>query len=320
MNPLAVFAPLLRTLTGRRAAARSTARTLTLTREGSDLLVQLGLPRSTFEDLVASGSLHPHFRYRHFTKPKKDGGTRDIFEPDVQLKRIQCAIIARYFTDEQPHPASLAYRKKKSIADHVWPHTGAEWLLIADIEDFFPATHAGRVEAWWRERVDDGLARLLTLLTTYRCGLPQGAPTSPALSNFLNRELDERLVFRANLAGACYTRYCDDMVFSWRQGTEPPSDFGNAVRAVLHEFGYVPHPKKGWRLQHRREEPEITGVILTRHGRVRMPDRVRRAMRALRHGDSPQDVERLAGYLGYEAMVCRPGRRKYRPSLLHRQV
>ena len=52
----------------------------------------------------------------------------------------------------------------KSIADHVWPHAGAECLITADVQDFFPSTSAGRVEDWWRERVDDNSARLLTLL------------------------------------------------------------------------------------------------------------------------------------------------------------
>ena len=70
------------------------------------------------------------------------------------------------------------------------------------------------------------------------------------------------------------------MVFSWRRGAGPPSDFENSVRASLHEFGYILHPKKGWQVRLRRDEPEITGVILTRHGRVRLPDRLRRAMRA----------------------------------------
>jgi RNA-directed DNA polymerase len=149
----------------------------------------------------------------------------------------------------------------------------------------------------------------LTLLTTYRGGLPQGAPTSPGLSNFLNRELDERLARRADAAGACYTRYCDDMVFSWRQPPGPPSDFENAVRAVLHEFGYILHLKKGWMLHHRRDEPEITGVILTRNGRVRLPDHLLRAIRTLSRSDNPRDADRLAGYQGYQAMVHKRPRR-----------
>lgn len=306
MTPFAVLAPLWRALTGGRYPFRNYRRaseTLRFGREWEQLAAQFNLPATVFRDVFASGSLHPHFRYRHFKKPKKDGGRREIVEPDRTLKRIQREVVARYLDREQPHAAAVAYRKKKSIADHVWPHASAELLITADVEDFFPATAAARVEAWWRERVADNLARLLTLLTTYRGGLPQGAPTSPGLSNLINRELDERLHGRATAAGARYTRYCDDMLFSWRRGSGPPSDFENSVRATLHEFGYVLHPKKGWQVHLRREEPEITGVILTRHGRIRLPDHLQRVMRALKGSSDPRDAERLAGYRGYEAML-----------------
>jgi hypothetical protein len=247
--------------------------------------------------------LHPHFHYRHFTKPKKDGGVRVIVEPDSKLKRIQHEIITRYFGAEQPHPAAFAYRKEKSIAHHVWPHSGAELLITADIQDFFPCTRTGRIEDWWRERLPDRLARVLTLLTAYRGGLPQGAPTSPGLSNFLNRNLDDRLTRWASDAEARYTRYCDDMVFSWRREPALSATFANGVQAVLHEFGYILHPKKGWRMYHRGDEPEITGLILTRHGGVRLPDRLRRVMSTLTRSKDPHDANRLAGYKGYEAMV-----------------
>jgi hypothetical protein len=311
MTPLAVFAPLLRALTGGRYAphARTPITTLLPDPEWAELLAQLGLPPGVFHDVVAAGSLHPHFHYRHFTKPKKGGGRREIAEPDARLKHIQREIIARHFFAERPHPAAVAYRKKRSIAHHVWPHAGAELVVTADVEDFFPATSAARVEDWWRERVGDDPARLLTLLTTDRGGLPQGAPTSPGLSNFVNSELDERLARRAATAGACYTRYCDDMVFSWRRGPYPPADFETGVRAALHEFDYALHPKKGWRVYRGRDEPEVTGVVLTRRGGVRLPDAMRRTMRGLWLSTDPHDAERLAGYRGYRAMVrTRPRR------------
>jgi hypothetical protein len=307
-----VFGPLLHALTGGRYPARArTGRPAAhpFGREWDDLLARLQLPASAFVEVVAAGSLHPHFHYRHFTKPKKDGTRREIVEPDARLKQVQRMIAARFFAAEQPHPAAVAYRRKRSVADHVWSHAGAELLITADVEDFFPATHAGRVEDWWRERVPDGLARLLTLLTTYRGGLPQGAPTSPALSNLVNRKLDEQLANRASAAGARYTRYCDDMVFSWRWGGGPPSEFENGVRVALHAFGYRLHPKKGWRLYQRRDEPVVTGVILTRHGGVRLPDCLRQVMRTLGRSDDRRAAARLHGYRGYEAMVRKRPRR-----------
>jgi RNA-directed DNA polymerase len=312
MTLRAVFAPLLRALAGGRSPAPGPpdkGDAILSGNEWPDLLAELGLPPNAFREVLAAGSLHTHFHYRRFTRPKKDGGKREIAEPDCKLKRIQQAIIARWFAVEEPHPAAVAYRRKKSIADHVWPHAGAEVLVTADVQDFFPSTSAGRVEDWWRERVGDNAARLLALLTTDRGGLPQGAPTSPGLSNLVNRELDQRLFWRAAAAGARYTRYCDDMVFSWRWGAGPPSDFESGVRATLHEFGYRLHPTKGWRIHHRRDEPEIAGVILDRHGDVRLPDALRQAMRRLAGSRDPHELQRLAGYRGYEAMVRKRPRR-----------
>src|SRR5262249_29363620 len=151
---------------------------------------------------------------------------------------------------------------------------------------FFPSTQAERIEEWWRERADDDAARLLTLVTTLYGGLPQGAPTSPGLSNFVNRELDERVAVRAAAAGARYTPYCDGLAFSWPVGGGLPSGFERNVRAALHEFGYALHPEKGWRVYERRDEAEVTGVVLTRHGGVRLPDRLRQVMQDLsRSGD-----------------------------------
>jgi hypothetical protein len=300
MNAWSVFAPLWHALTTPRTSAFS------FEDDWAGLLVRVGLAPSVFRDVVETNSLHPHFHYRHFSKRKKDGRLREIAEPDVQLKRIQHEIITRYFNAEQPHAAALAYRVGKSIADHAWTHAGAELLVSADIQDFFPSTRQARIEDWWRQRVDDDTARLLTRLTTYRGALPQGAPTSPALSNFVNHGLDERLTRRAQATGARYSRYCDDLAFSWPRGVSMPSDFDRGVRAVLHEFGYTLHPEKGWCVHSLSDEPEITGVILTRHGGVRLPDRLRQVMRVLARSDKPRDAERLQGYRNYRTMVTRP--------------
>jgi hypothetical protein len=83
------------------------------------------------------------------------------------------------------------------------------------------------------------------------------------------------------------------------------------VRALLHEYSYALHPAKGWRVYSRRDEPEVTGAILTRHGGVRLPERIRATMRRLERSADPRDLQRLEGYRGYEEMVARsPKRRK----------
>jgi hypothetical protein len=93
------------------------------------------------------------------------------------------------------------------------------------------------------------------------------------------------------------------------------------VRAALHEFGYALRPNKGWQVFDRRDEPEVTGAILTRHGGVRLPARLVRVMRELARSDDPRDAQRLGGYEGYEKMVTRSPkkRRKNKKKAKHRR-
>lgn len=305
-----VFAALARTLRGGRDPSPPVGPALAFEAEWPGLLAKLKLPPNALRDVVARGTLEPHFRYHRFTRPKRDGGRREISEPDPKLKGLQHKILNRYLVAEQPHPAALAYRVGQSTADHIWNHAGAAIVVVADVQDFFPNTRSERIEDWWRERVDADTARLLTLLTTDRGGLPQGAPTSPALSNVVNRELDTGLAQRAAVAGARYSRYCDDIAFSWPRSPGVPSGFEPGVRGLLHEYGYNLHPTKGWRVYDRSDEPEITGAILTRGGGVRLPERIRAVMRELARSSDPKDEQRLSGYEGYAEMVTRTPRRR----------
>lgn len=300
-----IFSKLLRPVSDRNAAPSDCTQLL-----GADeiaLFTQIGLSSDELHEIIKCGSLEPHFTYTRYRKPKSSGGWREIAEPNPQLKNIQRLIARKHLEAERPHPAAVAYQTGKSTADHARPHAGASVVVTADVRDFFPSTRAERVEEWWRERVGDGSARLLALLTTDRGALPQGAPTSPALSNLVNVELDERLARHAAGAGARYTRYCDDLAFSWPHGFSPPSDFERAVRAALREFGYALRLRKGWCVYELGDEPEVTGVVLTRGGGVRLPERVRRVMRTLARSTNPRDVQRLDGYRAYAAMVT--GRR-----------
>ena len=68
-------------------------------------------------------------------------------------------------------------------------------------------------------------------------------------------------------------------------------------------MGYQLHPEKGWRVYHRKDEPEITGVILSKHGDVRVPDEIHRTIAELERRSNPDDHDRLAGYRAYRNMI-----------------
>lgn len=265
---------------------------------------RVGLSRDQCEALMQPGPLPPRFRYRRFTVPKPDGGQREILEPGVDLKAAQRQILRRYLNRARVHPAALGFREGRSIADHAWAHAGAAVIITADIEDFFPSTTADRVFLYWKEHFPYYItgADLFTRLTTHHGGLPQGAPTSPALSNALNYAMDAALTGLAR--DGTYTRYADDLAFSWPDGGRPPADFYLQVRATLRQYGYRMNKHKGWHQWHRRDEPKLTGVVLTAEGGVDVPRAMRRMMDDLRRtATTPAQKQRLAGYENYRRMV-----------------
>src|SRR5262249_18228026 len=234
------------------------------------------------------------------------GSIREIVEPGPDLKKAQWKFLKLHLNRKTPHPAAVGFRRKKSIADHAWTHAGAATIITADIADFFPSTARYRVKEWCHTQDYSTLeTRLILAITTYCGSLPQGAPTSPPLSNLVNYEMDAALERRTRDSGGKYSRYADDLAFSWPDGCYPPADFEHSARSILAEYGYALHPQKGWHIWQRSDEPEITGVVLKRRGDVDIPDSMQRIMRELARSKTPGDQKRLSGYVSYQAMVKR---------------
>jgi len=274
------------------------------------LLWQLELDAGTAGRLLESGAPPSGFRYRHFTVPKKDGTPRELVEPGNQLKAVQRAIVRNLLRDQTPHPAALGFRRGRSIADHAERHAGAALIITADIEDFFPSTQRWRIARWWEwQGYAPTATHLLTWLTSYQGHLPQGAPTSPPLSNLINVALDAALDRCTRQSGGRYSRYVDDLAFSWPDGAAPPADFERTIRNRLRESGYTLHPDKGRQLWRRDDEPELTGLVLTRQGTVELPAATQQQMQSLARSSDPHDRRRLQGYAGYDKMVRRKRKR-----------
>jgi hypothetical protein len=150
--------------------------------------------------------------------------------------------------------------------------------------------------------------RALIRLCVFRDGLPQGAPTSPCLSNLVNVRLDERLQLLARRARAVYTRYGNDLTFSWASD-RMPGGFTRAVEDALGSAGYEVQPRKGWRVSPARGRPVVTGVVLAGDGRLRVPWALSLQVWCLRLRSwwpGGEDASaRLRGYRGYTTMVSR---------------
>lgn len=177
--------------------------------------------------------------YEDIARPKRTGGTRFISAPEPMLMDVQRLILHRALRNLDLHPASYAYQRRRSILGCAERHVGARWLVKFDLHDFFNQIVERDVYAVFLARgysplVSVELARICTRarlatntgaskgryrsITSYDVGVmgrvPQGAPTSGALSNAVATPLDHDMDALARTEGFVYTRYSDDMVLS----------------------------------------------------------------------------------------------------------
>jgi hypothetical protein len=222
-------------------------------------------------------------RYRPFRVKKRAGGQRIIDEPDEQLKRVQRLILRRLLGRLRAHPAAHGFERGRSVVTAALPHARRAVVLRMDVRDFFLATGERRVFEYFREvGWDIEAAGLLTRFCTLRGGLPQGAPTSPRLSNLVNYRLDARLAALARGHGAAYTRYADDMTFSFpADDRETLAAVIRTTKKVLAEEGYRLHTERKLRLLRPHTRQTVAGLVVNE--RVQLPRTTRRWLRAVEH-------------------------------------
>jgi RNA-directed DNA polymerase len=251
--------------------------------------------------------------YKEFNVPKRAGGARRICAPDRPLKIVQRRILKRLLSRLCAHPAAMGFERGRSIVTNALPHAGKAVVLRMDLRDFFGATAERRVRdyfrriGWNREAAD-----MLTRLTTHKGGLPQGAPTSPRLSNLANHGIDARLVGLARKFGAAYTRYADDITFSF------PADDPPAVRAVIRatkkvvgQVGYALHQKRKLHVRRAHQRQVVTGLVVNHS--ANLPRETRRRLRAVEHHlangrEATLTAAQLEGWRALQDMVRRQTR------------
>lgn len=246
--------------------------------------------------------------YREFLLPKRSAGFRKIASPSGDLKRLQRRILTRLLRRLATHGAARGFQPGHSIVTNALPHRGAAVLIRMDIRDFFATTTARRVRDYFaRIGWQADAADTLTRLCTYNGSLPQGAPTSPRLSNLLNFRLDTRLTAMAAKLGGAYTRYADDLTFSL------PADDHKAVAAVIRftkgvlaEEGYKLHQDRKLQICRRHDRQLVTGLVV--NDRVNLPRRTRRWLRAVEHRlatgrQTTLTAQQLAGWMSLREMV-----------------
>ncbi|MFT3727193.1 MAG: reverse transcriptase domain-containing protein [Terricaulis sp.] len=210
-------------------------------------------------------------RYVPFEIPKRTGGMRQIHAPNGMIRDLQTKLAPVLQGAYVAHPAAHGFIKERSIVTNAKLHVGQRYVLNVDLEDFFPSVNFGRVRGLFMAppfKLGPAAASIFAQLCTYRNGLPQGAPTSPPLSNFAAAQLDRSLGRLAKENGLRYSRYADDITFSGNHTVFPApvavSDgviiqAGEALERAINASGFSINRRK-LRLQRRDQRQSVTGL------------------------------------------------------------
>ncbi len=207
---------------------KSLAQSFRRERTLADLARWLIVPESELRAWLGDSPLWARgYDYSRFTIPKRRGGVRTIEAPNDKLKALQRSVLRRLLNPLPMRQAATSFVPGRSIVDNARPHLGRAVVVNLDLADFFPAITVERVtEVWAGLGWGAEAASVLTRICTHEGHLPQGAPTSPALSNLVCRRLDARLEALIQRSGGRYTRYADDITISlpgFGHSSAPPS-------------------------------------------------------------------------------------------------
>jgi RNA-directed DNA polymerase len=271
--------------------------------------------------------------YRSWEIPKRDGGKRTITSPKKELKEAQRWVLSNVIERLPVHGAAHGFVAGRSIVTNALAHKGADVVVKMDIKDFFPSVTWPRVKGLLRKGgLAENTATLLALMATeaprevvqFRGktlyvakgprALPQGAPTSPGITNALCLRLDKRLSALSRRLGFVYTRYADDMTFSWRKSKAKPEApvavLVTRVERVLEAEGFRVHPDKT-RVMKPGNRQVVTGLVVNEAPKgqpgARVPREVMRQLRAALHnrekGKPGKDGETLEQLKGLAAFI-----------------
>jgi RNA-directed DNA polymerase len=293
-------------------------------------VLDLSIPRLrwlAFHTEVAS-----RIHYVQFSVPKKSGGTRTLSAPHRILGESQRWVFEEIISKLPAENAAHGFLSGRSILTNAQRHSGRAVVVNLDLEGFFPSIGFRRVRSVFaRLGYSPAVSTILALLCT-ECprekvvydgtpyfvatgprGLPQGACTSPGLSNQVARRLDRRLAGLASKLGIAYTRYADDLTFSGEAELEPR--IGYVLARVCHiaeNEGFTVNEAKT-RVQRRNTAQTVTGLVVNDTPGVCRRD-VRR-LRAILHRARHEGLERqnrdgrpdflawLRGKIAYVAMA-----------------
>lgn len=218
---------------------------------------------------------HSSSFYYVFSIPKRSGGERKISAPYPVMLMAQRWIYDNILSKVSIHSSATGFVKGASIKDNATPHLGHDYILKTDIKDFFPSITINRVRLIFKRL---GYSRKIAFALASLCCLdgvlPQGAATSPTISNIIFKRLDSRMSGLASKFGLIYTRYADDLAFS---GECIYPKFIEYVADIVRTEGFELNTEKT-RLMTPKHQQIITGISVST-GSIKLPKATKRRLR-----------------------------------------
>lgn len=240
-----------------------------------NLTGNLNLTKEKQLSLLYGLSNHTEEHYQKIQIPKRNGAWRTLYVPDSLLKYVQKQILHRVLARLPVSYCASAYKKGCSLKENAAPHTGKSIVLKLDILDFFGnITYISVYQhAFPGELFPPPVRTLLAHLCCYRDFLPQGAPTSPYISNLVLFPFDRYMERWCKNQNITYTRYCDDLTFS---GSFEPEAVIRKVSSFLLRMGFEINPKK-MKICPQGQRQIITGIVVNE--KTQVPKTYRRNLR-----------------------------------------
>ncbi|WP_439922615.1 reverse transcriptase domain-containing protein [Nitrobacter sp. JJSN] len=222
-------------------------------------------------------------QYKYFEIAKRSGDRRKIRAPATNLKIIQKNLARELNALFNFRSSVTGFVKGRNIERNASMHVGQRHILNIDLQDFFPTINYGRIFGLLSKaphNIAPKVAAAIAKACTLDNELPQGAPTSPVLSNLVCAKMDAELSRFAAANKCVYSRYADDMTFSTNRQLMPLSSLGldaegrpqtqvaKALRDIVEENGFVINEKKS-RLTSRARRQVVTGLVVNKRVNVR---------------------------------------------------
>lgn len=248
--------------------------------------------------------------YSTFKILKKNGSFREIDAPSKPMKIIQRWILQHILYHIDPGEYAHGFVIGRSIATNAVEHQGQKLVLGIDLKDFFPSIKYNRILGYFKTLgYKEEIAIILTEMCTFKWRLPQGAPTSPMLSNLISWHLDVKLAKFCEERGLTYTRYADDITISG--GSDLPR-YSKTIIKKIEESGFIVNEEK-LRLLTQGTSQKVTGIIVNE--KISIGKDSKRKLNAIvynimRNGpilenrtNDPFFKERLFGHLGHAHLI-----------------